>query len=180
MLPNCDQSKESATKKKKRPSKKQRRVSGDEEPSQKNVNGRYGDNDRYGDNGYYDDNGHYGDNGRYGDSVDPADADDRSLEDRTSPVSHRRDDSVPSDPRRDEDDWRVTGSLPPISPRNADHSARHLNSDRPTESYRRLTENEISSRLSDRQLSDNSNGSALLGPAGKLAPVGQLEPLSTG
>ena len=151
------QERESATKKKKRPSKKQRRPSGNDAQPHENINGRRDD------------------------SVHNLDA-----VDGTSPIS-RHQDSVPSDPldsRGDEDDCRITGSLPPISPRNSNHSAHHLDSDRPTESYRRLTEDELSSRLTDRQLPDEPNGSAFLGPtgsgAGKLAPIGQLEPLNTG
>jgi len=84
----------------------------------------------------------------------------------------------------DADDYRVTAcSLPPISPRNSNHSA----AGQSTEHYRRITEDESASdRLgADGALHDkrqNGNAALLQGPGGsgapaKLAPIGQLEPL---
>jgi len=153
---NFEQGKESARKKKKASSKKQRRVSEDEQP-QENASSRH------------DASPHQGD-----------------AEDRTSPISHLSDraDSHRKDRHELDDSQRLTGPLPPVSPQNSSHNNRNLDGDRPRESYRRLSESEDGSRLSDRHLPDKPNGSAFPGPlsssAGKLAPIGQLEPLNTG
>jgi len=68
-------------------------------------------------------------------------------------------------------DRHLLGPLPSLSPQISSRGARH--SDQPAESYRRLPENEDDSRQLD--------GSAFPGPAagaGKLMPLGQLEPLN--
>ena len=80
---------------------------------------------------------------------------------------------VESSRRRDEDRRNSSGHgrLPPISPRQ---SSRHIDDedqDEPAlESYRRLTEDE------QEQLGLNGRHQ----PNGKLAPIGQLEPLNAG
>ena len=105
---------------------------------------------------------------------------------RTSPISHLSDrtDSHRKDRHELDDSQRLVGQLPALSPQNSSRNNRNLDGDRPRESYRRLSESEDGSRLSDRQLPDKPNGSAFPGPlsssAGKLAPIGQLEPLNTG
>ena len=105
------------------------------------------------------------------------------AEDRTSPVSHHRD-SVPSDRRRVEGDRKLLGPLPSLSPQSTSRSRSHRDSDQPAESYRRLTEDENGSRYTDQQQSDKPNGSAFPGhvdsSAGRLAPIGQLDPQNTG
>jgi len=107
--------------------------------------------------------------------------------DETSPVPRRRhrdsvgrDDELVVDSRRNEEqededeDWRISGRLPPISPRrNSKHHDDDDRSDQPRapESYRRLTEDEQELGLATDRHQPN-------GSAGKLAPIGQLEPLN--
>ena len=136
MWRNVTQGKEERNKKnKKKPSKKQRRLSGDEQPP-RNVNGHRDVSHRGSDAGA-----------------------------RSSPVSDRRDPA--SSDRLDahgEGHLRLLGPLPSLSPQNSGRRARQGDSDRPPESYRRLSDCEDDSQ--------QPNGSAVP-DTGKLAPVNQ-------
>ena len=155
VLPNFDQGRESARKKKRPSSKKQRRYSGDELP-QDAVDGHRDVS-----------------LGRH------------AADDRTSPVSARRNDRLDSQ-RKDrqsvDDDLRLLGSLPPLTPTKSSRSDDC--SDQPTERYRRLTEDEDGSRLTDRHGLDTPNDTDFPGPVGngggKVAAVGLPESLNTG